>query len=351
MYQFIPGLALNRSFYHDVISKLLTQEYPELPYAAALIGYGSDVLGFDTPTSMDHNWGPRMQIFLTEADFDHYGGQIDEMFRWKLPFSFQGFPTHFTDPRYDHTQTMLLATAYPLRHLIEVSTVKRYVAGRLPLTSLSDITLAEWARFTDQKLLELTQGEVFYDGLASLTRLRDQLRFYPRDIWLLRLTALWEAVSQQEAFIGRCRELHDLLNLKLLAARIVTLLMKICFYIERRYIPYSKWLGRGFQQLACAETLQQQMVDIVSDTHPESIESKLARLYEHVIALNNANPELPKLENRIRNFFGRPYDVIFAETIIEKFMDSIEDDALKQTNLKTYALDIKVDITDLTTCV
>jgi len=55
MYQFIPGLALNRSFYHDVISGLLKQEYSEIPYTAALIGYGSDVLGFDTPTSMDHN--------------------------------------------------------------------------------------------------------------------------------------------------------------------------------------------------------------------------------------------------------------------------------------------------------
>ncbi|GAK54635.1 hypothetical protein U14_05922 [Candidatus Moduliflexus flocculans] len=317
MYQFIPGLALNRNFYHDIILRLLKQEYPELPYAAALIGYGSDVLGFDTPTSMDHNWGPRMQIFLTESDFPELGHQINEMLRWKLPFSFQGFPTNFTDPRYDHTQTMLPTTAYPIRHLIEVSTVERYIAGRLPLESLSDITLAEWMRFTDQKLLELTQGEVFYDGLHSLTRLRDQLRFYPRDIWLLRLAAQWEAVSQQEAFIGRCRELHDLLNLKLLAGRLIALLMKICFYLERRYIPYSKWFGRGFQQLNCYAGVHQQMLGILLEGDPESVESELANLYEHVVDLNNANFDLPKIENRTRNFFGRPYMVIFAETIVE----------------------------------
>lgn len=351
MYQFTPGLELNRKFYHDVIKELIENAFPELCYTAALIGYGSDVLGYDNQTSMDHNWGPRMQIFLTEADYHQYGDRIDEVLTWNLPPSFQGFPTNFTDPRYDDTQSMIPTTDHPIRHLIEIATVERYIKRRLPIENLSVITLAEWGRFTDQKLLELTAGEVFHDRLNSLTSLRERLQFYPRDIWLLRLAALWEGISQQEAFIGRCRECGDILNLKLLTARITTLLMKICFYIEQTYIPYSKWFGRGFQALSCYDDLHEPIVNMLSDNNPETMELKLSQLYEQIVGLSNNNPELPRLENRIRNYFGRPYKVIFAESIVETFKQSIEDQNLKQVDLKTYALDIKVDVTDLTGCV
>ena len=35
-------------------------------YAAALLGPGSEVAGFDTQRSTDHDWGPRLQVFLSD---------------------------------------------------------------------------------------------------------------------------------------------------------------------------------------------------------------------------------------------------------------------------------------------
>ena len=61
---FIPGLKLSELFYNDVIKEKLEKEYPELEYAAALIGQGSEILGFDDKMSTDHHWGPRLQLFL-----------------------------------------------------------------------------------------------------------------------------------------------------------------------------------------------------------------------------------------------------------------------------------------------
>ena len=44
---FIPGLELARAFYEDVVSEILG----DTPHAAGRIGWGSDVLGFDTERS------------------------------------------------------------------------------------------------------------------------------------------------------------------------------------------------------------------------------------------------------------------------------------------------------------
>jgi hypothetical protein len=53
---FVPGIRLAGEFYAEVVRPLLEAEFPGLAYAAALIGAGSEVLGFDTERSTDHDW-------------------------------------------------------------------------------------------------------------------------------------------------------------------------------------------------------------------------------------------------------------------------------------------------------
>ena len=65
---FIAGLELNRLFYQEVVGPLIAAQFPDLAYSAALIGYGSDVLGYDTALSTDHEWGPRLWLFLDGGD-------------------------------------------------------------------------------------------------------------------------------------------------------------------------------------------------------------------------------------------------------------------------------------------
>ena len=60
---FVPGVRLAGEFHAEVVRPLLEAEFPGLPYAAALIGAGSEVLGFDTERSTDHDWGPRLLVF------------------------------------------------------------------------------------------------------------------------------------------------------------------------------------------------------------------------------------------------------------------------------------------------
>jgi len=94
--EFIPGLKLSELFYHEAVRPLLDRHFPGLPHSAALIGSGSDVIGCDTPRSTDHGWGPRLDLFLPQADsFDRLRAPIDEMLRSHLPYTFHGYSTNF----------------------------------------------------------------------------------------------------------------------------------------------------------------------------------------------------------------------------------------------------------------
>jgi len=65
---FVPGLALSRRFYEEVVAPAVGA-----PHGAALLGPGSDVVGYDTQRSTDHDWGPRCQLFVQASDLDEVG--------------------------------------------------------------------------------------------------------------------------------------------------------------------------------------------------------------------------------------------------------------------------------------
>ena len=102
---FIPGLELGRRFYQEAVRPILDADFPGLRHSAALIGTGSEVLGFDTPMSSDHHWGPRAMLFMAENDCERQRDRSTESFRWKLPHRFQGYPTNFSAPNPDDGDT------------------------------------------------------------------------------------------------------------------------------------------------------------------------------------------------------------------------------------------------------
>ena len=68
MLPFVPGLSLSSAFFHGLVAPIIEGGFPDLRFSAALIGSGSEVLGYDTEMSSDHHWGPRVMIFLTPGD-------------------------------------------------------------------------------------------------------------------------------------------------------------------------------------------------------------------------------------------------------------------------------------------
>ena len=344
---FIKGLDLNRGFYREIVKPILDRSFPGLSYSASLIGYGSDVMGMDTERSTDHNWGPRMQIFVDGAAEGAAEGciipRIDGCLREELSLEYRGYPVNFSDAAYDKTRSMEKSRKKPVNHLIEISGFEDYLKARYSMEKTRGFSPRDWLAFKDQALIEITSGEVFHDGLEKLEAVRRELAFYPPDIRKLRMAILWHYISNKEAFVGRCAALDDFIGLKLNSGRIVNYLIKILFYLEKKYIPYSKWFGSAFKKLEAYDEIAPLVKEILSENVPAQIEEKLCLLYTFVVGRHNATEGLPRLHNAVRNYFGRPYRVIFAETIITELMNSIADEEIKKSDLRRFALDIIVD--------
>jgi hypothetical protein len=95
---FLPGLALGRLFFEEVGRRIVERVVAADSYAAGLMGKGSDVLGFDTERSADHDWGPRFQVFLDGSEFRTLSARLDCELRERLPPVFHGVEVGFADP-------------------------------------------------------------------------------------------------------------------------------------------------------------------------------------------------------------------------------------------------------------
>ena len=329
MPEFLPGLQLSELFYREVVGPMLQKEFPELVHSAGLLGYGSDVLGFDDPRSTDHEWGPRVLIFLSEADRETYAAPIFELLRWQLPPIFRGYSTHFAHGSDDFVRSMADSNGRPVEHKVEVLSVPGFFAERTGLDVGRDPTCVDWLATPQQRLLEVTAGKVFHDGLGQLESARNRLAYYPRDVWLLLLAAQWQRISQIEAFVGRTAETGDILGSRLIAASLVHDLMFLTFLIERRYAPYPKWFGTGFARLNGAADLGPILEEVLAAaTYPER-ELALVRAYALVVAWHNALALTPPRDTRATDYWGRPFKVIHAENIARDLVATIQDPVVR----------------------
>lgn len=342
---FILGLELSRRFYAEAVLPLLDAAVPGLAHSAARIGSGSEVLGFDTPRSSDHEWGPRLQLFLSPADVVRHGRRIERLLSERLPRTFHGYPTHFAPAGEANGVRVMQVTDGPVHHRVDIADVDGWAAGQLGFTPSEGVTTTDWLATPTQRLAENTSGAVFHDGLGELVPLRERLAWYPHDLWLYLLACQWKRISQEEAFVGRCGEAGDELGSAVTGARLVRDLMRLVLLMDRRYPPYGKWLGSAFSRTAAALELTPHLTGALAATGWKTREQHLAMAYEHVAVLHNELGLTAAVDPTTRPYFGRPFQVLHAERFTWALMQAVTDPEIRVLPL-TGAVDQFVDNTD-----
>jgi hypothetical protein len=321
---FIPGLELARGFYDEAVAPILAAEFAALAHSAGLIGTGSEVLGFDDETSTDHHWGPRLLIFLRAADRERVGRELRERLRECLPVSFRGWSTNFGLPVDGVTRLLEPIETGPVNHRVEITTPNLFFRRLLDWDVAGGIGVADWLTFPSQVLRSISAGALFRDDLG-LADVRARLRWYPRDVWLYLLAAGWLRISQEEHLMGRAGSRGDELGSRLIAARLVRDLMRLCFLMEREYAPYAKWFGTAFARLACARGLTAELAGALAAPRWPEREESLARAYARVAALHNGLELTPPLAEAPSRFHGRPFRVIHGERFTAALLAELRD--------------------------
>src|SRR5215207_2962637 len=347
MPKFIPGLKLSELFYQREVRPILSEEFHALRYSAALIGWGSEVLGFDTAISRDHHWGPRVLLFLNDQDYPRLKDKISETLSSKLPYEFLGYSTNYSTPEPNGVRHLREIKRGPVNHMVQVFTLKSFFEARLGFDPSKEITVTDWLTFPQQRLLELVSGEVYHDGLDQLRKLREKLKFYPRGVWLYLLAAQWKKISQEEAFVGRAGDTGDELGSGVVAARIVREIMKLAFLMEQQYAPYSKWLGTAFTKLTIATKLTPVLQEVLLARTWKTRQRKLAQAYSIVARQHNALGITKPLPAKATNYFTRPYLVIHGDTFASAIKEAIRDPDVKRITTDVGSIDQFVDNHDL----
>jgi len=223
------------------------------------------------------------------------------------------------------------ATPGAVLHHIDIHTIQGFISRELGIEPDAPLNASDWLLMPQQRLLGVTSGEVFHDGLHALVPLREKLDFYPRDVWLYLLAAQWARISEEEAFVGRCGDLGDDLGSQVVAARLVRDLVRLCFLMKRRYAPYSKWLGTAFARLDCGPRLQPILQDALSAANWREREHCLSAAYEIVAEMHNTLRLTPPLASAVSPYHGRPYQTLYARRFAEALVATIEDSAVRST--------------------
>lgn len=320
MQQFTKGLALCESFFKECAQPIIDEHFPNLKYTAGLLGYGSDVLGYDDAISTDHMWGPRFYLFLSDEDMRLERALMDA-FSLELPHQHAGHSVNFSAPDGESIRVPEPISGGRVSPLIWIMTIDDFIKSYLGLYPKDNL---EWLSMSEHRLLGFISGKLFRDDLG-LVGVRNALRYYPNDVKLYLLASQWALIAEEQAFVGRMLGRGDALGANLVGARIAERLMRLCFLYGDTYAPYSKWFSKGFELLAVDGEIEAAIRAAACGNSAEAI----ARAQALIADMHNASGITPPFEVRIQNYFNREIPVIFAGRLADMIREKITDERLK----------------------
>ena len=147
-------------------------------------------------------------------------------------------------------------------------------------------------------------------------------------MWLWQLACQWRRIAQEEPFPGRAAEAGDQLGCRVLVARLVRDVMRLCFLLERRYAPYPKWLGTAFARLNSAATVGPLLVVVLTAPDWPAAQQPLVAAYQQVAIRHNHLGLAMPLDPSPRPFHDRPYLIVDAGRFTDACLAAMTDRAL-----------------------
>ncbi len=322
------GLRLSSAFFSNVIEPIMSEHFPRLPFAAARIGLGSEVLGFDTEMSADHDYGPSVQIFLTDADFSVEADAVLEVLDTELLDAFEGWPVRFPANTRPAVSVRRPGMAWS-QHGVELYTVGAWCDRFLQRRFEAPLEWRDWLAYPEHFFLLVTAGRVLRDDLGELSVLRQRLNYFPCDVWLYKLAVQWGRIAEERAYVGRTGSVGDEIGSSIVAARMVENIMRVAFLVEQRYAPYPKWLGSAFSLLSSAKELTPIIEKVLVARGWRERERALYEACQYLARLQVRQHVPGAIDPTAASIHARPFQFVDSLSIGASLRGAIEDEVLR----------------------
>lgn len=283
------GLELSRAYFEQFGRPMLEKEFPGLlPYlAVGLFGKGSECFGWDDELSRDHDFEPGFCLFLPEEEI------VDRRQEFLLERAYARLPKEFGGMK-----RSLMQPVGGARHgVLRTAEFFTKTIGS-PNGALSP---DEWLTLPEQALAEATNGELFLDNWGELSRIREQLAYFPEDVRLKRLAGRLLLMAQAGQYnIPRCLGHGETGAAQLAAIEFADSASGAAFLLARRYRPYYKWRFRALRELPLlselAEPLERILTTPCNEEKRQTIEEICAAVTAEVRRQGLAETESGDLE-------------------------------------------------------
>ncbi len=234
----MKGLRLSELFFEQSVrpafKKMLSiQEFQRLSFG--LVGPGSECYGFDDELSRDHDWGPRVIVWVPSTTSKDTIARYQAIYDGLAPYCFG----------YGYSRTLDSSIIRKGIHPIDgfFSSVLGY--DHPPTTEL------EWIVVKEEALSLATNGKVFSDGSGLVTAFRASLmEYYPTDVWLKKISSRCALIAQYgQSNLLRSYARNDELGIGYELAMVAREAAMLVYLLKKQYRPYYKWLFLGLEGL------------------------------------------------------------------------------------------------------
>lgn len=229
----MTGLEEARALYETYGRPMIHDRFPDYEgrIAVGLAGRGSECFGYDDALSRDHDYAPGFCLWLTDEDDIRIGVELARAYR-ALPL-----------PGAAERSAM----AEDSRGVRRIGFFYRRYTG----SDGAPESLEQWLYLPSSALAEAVNGQVFRDDLGRFTAIRNEiLHGMPEDVRKKKLAARAIEMAQSGQYnYSRCLRHGEEGAAMLAAAEFVRAACGMIYLLNRRHMPYYKWMLRGLEDL------------------------------------------------------------------------------------------------------
>lgn len=261
-------------------SEFIKVKYPDLysRICLALVGVGSECLGFDDEISEDHDFSSRCQLFLDDSDYKTYKSNLES----SLKIFCKDLESLASNLKDVNVEIMPISNFYKYYTLFENG----------PKTE------SEYRKVPMDLLCVATNGKVFLDNLGKFSEIRNRLlNFYPEDIRLKKIAFQLNKMAQSGQYnYSRMIKRGDTVAANIAQGEFVKHYLEFVHLLNKKYMPFYKWSYRSACSLEILGNFTQENLKKLSEA---SIYEKESLIEEICLTVVNTLNELGLSHSKI----------------------------------------------------